>query len=84
MKNRAYYQEKFSDYPDVVTLAQFREMLGGIADKTARKLVRENTVKHYFVRGTYLIPKEWVISYLLSTHYAKYRLKLILILNKSI
>ena len=24
----------------------------------------------------YLIPKEWVIDYLLSTHYAKYRQKL--------
>lgn len=51
-------------------------MLGGIADSTARKLMRENRVKHYYVRTTYLIPKEWVIDYLVGPHYAKYRLKL--------
>ena len=63
-------------HPDLVKLIQFREMLGGIADSTARKLMRENRVKHYYIRTTYLIPKEWVIDYLLSTHYAKYRQKL--------
>lgn len=76
MPNRKYYEQRFSDYPDVVTLIQFREMLGGIGDSTARKLVRENHVKHYYIRCTYLIPKVWVIDYLLGTHYAKYRLVL--------
>lgn len=72
MIDRAYYRKRFADYPEVVTLTQFRKMLGGIADGTARKLLRENTVKHYYIRGTYLVPKEWVISHWLSTHYAKY------------
>lgn len=70
------YRRKYASYPEVVNLLQFREMLGGIADSTARKLMRENRVKHYYIRTTYLIPKEWVIDYLLSTHYAKYRQKL--------
>ena len=70
------YRRKYASYPEVVNLLQFREMLGGIADSTARKLMRENRVKHYYVRTTYLIPKEWVIDYLLSTHYAQYRMKL--------
>ena len=76
MSEREKYRRKYASYPEVVNLLQFREMLGGIADSTARKLMRENRVKHYYVRTTYLIPKEWVIDYLLSTHYAQYRMKL--------
>ena len=76
MKNRIYYLERFSRYPEVVTLPQFCEMLGGIGIGTARKLMQENHVRHYYIRTTYLIPKKWVIDYILGTHYAKYRLKL--------
>lgn len=76
MNEREKYRRKYASYPEVVNLLQFREMLGGIADSTARKLMRENRVKHYYVRTTYLILKEWVIDYLLSTHYAQYRMKL--------
>ena len=47
MKNRKYYEQLYTDYPSVVTLTQFRGMLGGIGDSTARKLMRENRVKHY-------------------------------------
>ena len=57
MKTRKYYEQLFNKYPDVVTLSQFRNMLGGIGDGTARKLMRENRVKHYYIRSTYLIPK---------------------------
>ena len=75
MSEREKYRRKYASYPEVVNLLQFREMLGGIADSTARKLMRENRVKHYYIRTTYLIPKEWVIDYLLSTHYAQDRMK---------
>lgn len=67
---------EFEAYPDVVTLPQFRQMLGGIGDSTARKLMRQNVVQHYYINTTYYIPKESVISYLQSTHYAIYRHKL--------
>ena len=73
MKSRKHYEQLFGKYPDVVTLSQFREMLGGIGDGTARKLMRENRVKHYYIRCTYLIPKAWVIDYVLSDHYAEYK-----------
>lgn len=76
MKNRKYYRKRFAKYPDVVTIPQFCEMLGGISDKTARKLLRENRVKHYYIRTAFYIPKEWVIDYILSADYAKYRSKL--------
>ncbi|MSU02552.1 hypothetical protein [Tissierella pigra] len=52
MKDKNYYKEMFKDYPDVVDLVQFREMLGGIADSTARKLMRGGIVKHFYIRNT--------------------------------
>ena len=55
MKNRKYYEQLYTEYPTVVTLIQFRQMLGGIGDTTARKLMRENRVKHYYIRHTYLV-----------------------------
>ena len=73
MKKREYYENLFASYPDVVTLQEFREMLGGIGDGTARKLMTGNHVKHYYIRHTYLIPKPYVIDYVLSAHYAEYK-----------
>lgn len=40
MRDKQYYRKKFKEYPDVITLEQSREMLGGIGDSTARKLMR--------------------------------------------
>ncbi len=76
VRNEEYYKRIFDPYPDVVTLEQFRTMLGGIGDSTARKLLRGNHVKHFYIRDTYMIPKVWVIEYILSDHYAEYRQKL--------
>jgi len=74
--DKKYYISLFESYPDVVDLEQFRKMLGGIADSTARKLMKENNVKHYYIHCTYYIPKEWVIEYVLSKHYTTYKKKL--------
>ena len=53
MRNQEYYERLFEPYPDVVTLDEFRAMLGGIGDSTGRKLMRENRVKHFYIRDTY-------------------------------
>ena len=42
-------------------------MLGGIGESTALKLLHEKRVQHYFIRGAYLIPKKYVVDYVLST-----------------
>ncbi len=73
---RFEYERKFESYPDLLTLEQFRAMLGGIADGTARKLVRENRVEHFTVNTTYYIPKIKAIDYICSQHYRFYRRKL--------
>lgn len=75
-RNREYYEQLFSSYPDVVTIPDFQKMLGGIAEGTARKLLRGNHVHHFYIRDTYFIPKISVINYVLSKDYAKYREKL--------
>ena len=72
-KNRKYYEALFRPYPDLVTLDQFRQMLGGIGDGTARKLLRANRVQHFLINHTYLIPKVCVIDYVLSTHYSEFK-----------
>lgn len=72
-KTRKQYEQLFASYPDVVTIPEFCRMLGGIGDGTARKLLRENYVQHFYIRTTYLIPKEWVIDYVLSDHYNEYK-----------
>jgi hypothetical protein len=48
-------------------------MLGGIADSTARKLVKGDEVKYLYAREMYLIPKIYVIDYVLSDHYREFR-----------
>ena len=73
MKSRKFYENYFSSYPDLVTVDQFRKMLGGMGDEQARKLLQKDLVKHFYIRGTYLIPKVYVIDYVRSPHYAKYR-----------
>lgn len=76
MNNKDYYDNLFEGYPDVVTLPEFRRMLGGISDAAVRRLVHEKRVKSYYVNYTYLIPKCWVIEYVMSDDYQKYKKKL--------
>ena len=72
MTKRQYYEIQFSTYPDIVNLKQFREMLGGIGEGTALKLMQENKIKHYKVKYQYRIPKKWVIDYIMSDDYEEY------------
>ena len=75
MKTRVHYEKKFADYPNIVDLITFREMLGGIGDTFARRLVHEKKVKSIFVKPHYWIIKNSVIDYLLSEDYSGRRLK---------
>ena len=73
---RKDYVKRFHKFPDLVTVNEFRVMLGGMGETTARKLLRQNIVEHLYVNGTYYIPKDKVIDYMLSPHYMKYRFNL--------
>lgn len=64
LKDREAYRLLFPNYPDVVNIPQFCEMLGGISRKTAYKLMRDNKIAHLKVGRAYKIPKCHVIAYL--------------------
>lgn len=74
-RSHNYYRKLFKQYPDLVTVIQFREMLGGIGDTFARRLIQEGWVKHIFIKPSYYISKDSVIEYVLSDDYARRRLK---------
>lgn len=74
-KTKTYYRKLFRSYPDLVTVLQFREMLGGIGDTFARKLIREGKVKSFFIKPYFYITKSSVIEYVLSRDYAGRNLK---------
>ena len=42
---RKYYENKFREYPDVVDLLTFRQMMGGISDSFARLLIHEDIAR---------------------------------------
>ncbi len=74
-KTKAYYRKLYKRYPDMVTVEQFREMLGGIGASFASRLVRGGYVKSVFVRPSYYISKASVIEYVMSPDYASRKLK---------
>lgn len=55
MKNlRNKYKKQFKQYPDLVSVLMFREMLGGIGDSFARHLIHEQKVKAIFIKPHYI------------------------------
>lgn len=72
---RKYYENKFREYPDVVDLLTFRQMMGGISDSFARLLIHEDKVQHTFIKPHYWIFKKSIIDYVLSEDYVNRRLK---------
>ena len=60
----ALYGVMFTQYPDVVNISQLCEMLGGISDKTAYRLIREDKIGAFLIGRAYRIPKANVIDFL--------------------
>lgn len=64
MESQTAYKLLFADYPDVVNVEQMREMLGGICDKTAYRLLRSGEIRSFIVGRRYRIPKLNILEYL--------------------
>ena len=58
------YGVMFTLYPDVVNISQLCEMLGGIGEKTAYKLINEGKIGAFMIGKAYRIPKINVIDFL--------------------
>ena len=73
-KNRQYYEVLFAKYPDVVDTETVRVMLGGIGICTVWKLIRRGHLRYiFYLEQCYLVPKDWLIDYILGEHYAQYK-----------
>lgn len=73
---RRDYERRFSHFPDVVSFEEFRAMLGGICQDSARNILRSDLIEHFVICTAYYIPKKAIIDYLMTDHYQKYRQKL--------
>ena len=75
--NREYYEKLFKSYPDVVTFDTFRTMLGGVSQSFTRRILQEGILKSFMLDNkVYMIPKEYVIDYVVSPAYQSYKHKL--------
>jgi len=76
-ENRQYYEKLFSNQPDVLDTETVRQLLGGIGITTVWKLIRRGCLRHIHYREQcFLIPKAWLIDYIMSDHYQSYKSKL--------
>ena len=58
------YKVMFPDYPDIVTVAQLRKMLG-ISRHLAYDLIAQKRIKAFQLGNSYKIPKVNVIDYII-------------------
>ena len=73
-KGRKHYEALFNSYPDVVDTETARIMLGGIGICTVWKLIRDGHLRHInYLEQSFLIPKDWLIDYIMGDHYATYK-----------
>lgn len=73
MQDRNEYEVMFAMYPDVVSTKELRIMLGGICEKTALTMLRQNMIQHYRIGAVYQIPKVSVIDFMVSEEYIAFR-----------
>ena len=64
MESQTAYKLLFAEYPDVVNVEQMCEMLGGICDETAYRLLKSGKIKSFIVGRRYRIPKLNILEYL--------------------
>ena len=58
------YKMMFKGYPEVVSVEQMCEMLGGISIKTGYRLLREDKINHFMIGRFYRIPKLYIFEYI--------------------
>ena len=62
---KAKYESIFSDYPDIVTVAQLQKMLG-ISRHLAYQYLNDGTIQGVMIGNAYRIPKVNVVDFVLS------------------
>ena len=62
---KAKYESIFTDYPDIVTVAQLQKMLG-ISRHLAYQYLNDGTIQGVMIGNAYRIPKVNVVDYVLN------------------
>lgn len=75
MSKRLEYEIELESYPDVVTVEDLIQMLGGISTRTAYSLLKRNKIKHFTIGHRNYIPKEYVIDFMVSDEYPSFQAK---------
>lgn len=62
------YKAIFRKYPDVVSVEQMCEMLGGISKKTGYRLLKEKRIDCIVIGRIYKVPKLRILEYMNLIH----------------
>ena len=65
-KSRSVYTKMFKGYPDVLSVEQLCDVLGGISRRTVYKLLQENKIENIKVGREYRVAKINVIDFLIK------------------
>ena len=64
-KTKAYYERMLKKYPDVMSVPQMSKICN-FCSKTGYKLVQDDKIESLRVGRNVFIPKEYLISYLMT------------------
>jgi len=71
MKNRKNFENQLHQYPDVLSTAEAKEVLGIASHMTIKKLIDQGKLRCFKLRNTYRFPKTYVIDFMMSDDYIK-------------
>ena len=64
--SRSVYNKMLKNYPDVLTVNQLSEALGGVSTKTCYKMLREKKIQSIKIGREYRIAKINVVDFLIG------------------
>ena len=63
---RQFYRRMFANYPDVLTVEDATNLLGFKSQTGVIRRIHQNRIRYLKVGRNFMIPKEYLIEYLLS------------------
>ena len=73
-KMRQYYMQALTEYPDVLTISDITNFTGYVST-TVVNWCNKQAVQHFTIKGKYLIPKPWLMDFLLDTRFRTIKVK---------
>ena len=64
---RRFYRKMFASYPDVLTVEDATNLLGFKSQTGVIRRIHQNQIRYLKVGRNFMIPKEYLIDYLLDS-----------------